>query len=125
MSKKVVENVCKWTNKRAQMYLEDKDSLKVYDINWREVYADEFYVFIALTLIMGIIKYPRTKDYWSRSFLFGGPRVFHIMSRNRYLSIMKFLRFSDPGAYAHGRPLTRITMFFALLREIYEAHRYR
>lgn len=77
------------------------------------------YAFIALVLMQGLIHLPHLSDYWRKDFLLAGPQVFSaaIMSRDRFLSIMKFLRFSDPKAADPSRPLTRLAMFFAFIKE--------
>lgn len=119
LSKQIVQLLCDWTNERAGMDLVNKGTMKVYGILWKDVSVEEMYVFLTLHLYMGIIRYPRIQDYWSRDFLCGGPRIFcsEIMSRNRFCSILKMLRFSNPNAFVMGRPATRLAMFFAHLKE--------
>lgn len=79
----------------------------------------EMLTFFALQLYMGVVRYPTIKCYWSREFLFAGPKIFcaEVMSRNRFLGILKFIRFSHPSAYVPGRPITRLGVFFSMLRQ--------
>lgn len=119
LSKKIIGLLCEWTNERAGIYLTENGTTKIYGIIWKDVTLDEMFVFLALQLYMGIVKYPKIQDYWNRDFLFGGPVIFHseIMSRNRFCSILKMLRFSDPKAFVKGKPMTRLAMFFSYVRE--------
>ncbi|CAH1959610.1 unnamed protein product [Acanthoscelides obtectus] len=121
VSETIVTFLCKWTNERAAKYfLENIDkNMKVHGLRWRDVTVSEMYVFIALVLMQGLIHLPHLSDYWRKDFLLAGPQVFSatIMSRDRFLSIMKFLRFSDPKATDPSRPMTRLAMFFAFIKE--------
>ncbi|CAL4067933.1 unnamed protein product, partial [Meganyctiphanes norvegica] len=62
---------------------------------------------------------PGIRNYWEHGPLLGGSKVFcaKVMSRNRFMSIQKFLRFSDPGEVNKKNPQTRIEPFLDLLRE--------
>lgn len=119
MSKNIVQCLCNWTNERAGKYLVENGTQKVYDIIWKDVTVPEMYTFLALHLYMGLIHYPTIHDYWSHDFLFRGPNIFcaEVMSRNRFCAILKFLRFSDPRAFIPGKPITRLGMFFAYVKE--------
>ena len=82
--------------------------------------AGEMYVFFSLLMVMGIVKLPQINMYWTRKFIMSGPKVFckEVMSRNRFFSILKFLRFSH--CVEHVRPdssKSRIEPFLDKLRE--------
>lgn len=119
---KVIPHLCKWTNERADMYFEEIDykTFKVHGLKWRPVEEGEMYVFFSYVFLMGLVKLPELVDYWSNSIFCSGPKIFssQIMSRNRFLSILKFLRFSSPKAYIKGKPLTRLAQYFAYVREV-------
>ncbi|XP_045109149.1 piggyBac transposable element-derived protein 4-like [Portunus trituberculatus] len=68
---------------------------------------------------MGLVKLPRIAQYWRRDWVMSGPPVFckEIMSRDRFFSILKFLRFSPPENVKKDDPRTRIEPFLSLLRE--------
>lgn len=115
----VMGKVLSWINERADVFLrENPGKTKVHSLMWRPVSMDELHVFFALILVMGIIKYPRLHMYWSRNGIFSGPRVFckEVMSRNRFFSILKFLRFSSAASVRAGTPGTRIEPYLDLLR---------
>lgn len=119
---KLVNSLCKWTNERAGMYFIEtyNSERKVHGLLWKDVTVSEMYIFISFILMMGIIHYPTIVSYFCRSFLCGGPEVFSskIMSRNRFFSILKFIRFSDPKHGDKNKPLSRLFMFFAEIRDI-------
>lgn len=66
--------------------------------NWKEVSVEEMQKFFAILLFMGLVKYPKISDYWSKKFLYRHCFVRHIMSRNRFQSILRFLHFADNEA---------------------------
>ncbi|KAF5294796.1 hypothetical protein FQA39_LY00280 [Lamprigera yunnana] len=128
VSPKIVRELCSWTNIRAMMYFEEKHNyeMKVNGLKWREVTLPEMYIFMGLASLMGLTHMSRISHYWRKNFLLGGPPVFSskIMSRNGYnrhififITILKFLRFSNPRLAERSKPLTRLAMFFAHLRK--------
>ena len=65
--------------------------------SFREVTLPEMRKFLALTLLMGIVKKPRIRDYWSTNPLLEMP-IFaseNSLSRDRYFEILRFIRFGD------------------------------
>lgn len=120
ISPSIVNKLCEWTNKRAEKYFEaNPNTTKVFGLTYKVVEKDEMYVFFALYFLTGLVKCPQFSDYWSTDNLCTGPPVFHksVMSRNRFLSILKFIRFSSPDLYKPSAPLTRLGIFMALIRE--------
>ena len=115
----LVQQLCDWTNERAEGYFADTQKRKVNGLLWRDVTKDEMYVFLALVMIQGIVKMPRTYMYWSHNATTGGPSVFcgDVMSRGRFLSITKFLRFSSMTDVDKSHPRTRMEPYLDLLRQ--------
>ena len=76
-------------------------------------------MFVSYLMVMGIVKLPTIHMYWHHEAVIGGPEVFRgdVMSRNRFLSVLKFLRFSSHKTVIKGHPRTRIEPFLDLLRE--------
>ena len=96
----IVKQICNWTNERADLFFADTPVQRLRKVNsiiWRPVNEASMYIYISLSLTMGVSHYPNVSQYWSRDPVFGGPKVFckEIMSRNRFLSITKFIRFSS------------------------------
>lgn len=117
----VVTKMCEWTNERAEKFFDShpENNRKVNGLRWRPVSVDDMYTFISLVLSMGITKLPRLHMYWSKGPMYSGPAIFcgEIMSRDRFLSVLKFLRFSSVQDVKRGEPKTRIEPFLDLLRD--------
>ncbi|KAK3869539.1 hypothetical protein Pcinc_025158 [Petrolisthes cinctipes] len=116
----VIYTMCNWINKRATVYFEaNPDKSKVHGLTWHPVTPDELYVFLGLIIVMGVVKLPDMHMYWSHNVIFGGPEIFshEVMSRNRFFSILKFLRFASPDLVDKNNPHTRIEPYLDLLRD--------
>lgn len=75
---------------------------------WKDVNVDEMYSFFALCMLMGAVKKGRIKDYWSTDHLIATPIFGEIMSRDRFLAIMKALHFNDNENQPDGDRLYKI-----------------
>ncbi|CAH1995993.1 unnamed protein product [Acanthoscelides obtectus] len=120
LSPNIVAKLSEWTNRRAEMYFEQNTNTRtVYGVQWKKLEKEEMYVFIALHILTGLVKCSRITDYWSNNILCAGPKVFNksIMSRNRYLSILKFIRFSPPEAARNNAPLSRLEIYMSMLKD--------
>ena len=114
----VVQHIVDCTNDRADVVLGDDTDHKTNGLKWTAVDVPTMYVFFALVIIMGVIKIPCVAWYWNHAPSFGGPKLFckHVMSRNKYMNIMKFLRLSHVSDVIKANPRTRIEPFLDLLR---------
>ena len=64
-------------------------------ISWEESNRNEMEKFLALVLLMGIVRKPEVSDYWSTNPLLKGSIFNSVMPRNRFQSILQFLHFAD------------------------------
>lgn len=55
--------------------------------------------FFSLTILMGLISYPRLEDYWLTSWPFATNTFSKVMSRDRFSLIMRFLHLNDNTKY--------------------------
>ncbi len=62
---------------------------------WIETNISEIYSFLGIVMLMSHTKKNRIKDYWSTDQLISTPMFGTIFSRDRFLSILKFLHFND------------------------------
>ena len=118
----IVQQICDWTNERANLFfanIPDARNRKTNGIIWRAVDVTTMYIYIALSMAMGVSHFPNVAQYWNNDPVFGGPKIFckQIMSRNRFSSITKFLRFSSAADVDKKNPRTRIEPFLNLLEE--------
>ncbi|TRY93454.1 hypothetical protein DNTS_005314 [Danionella cerebrum] len=78
----MLNNIKEWTVKHAQAELDD----------WT-IGIPELMAFIAIVILRGLSKVPSLRDCWSANL--GNPQIMGTMSRNRFQSIMRHLRFDD------------------------------
>ena len=94
------------TNLYASQYKRNNPNLPRYSqANFRfDTSRIEIKKFLALTLLMGIVKKPELSDYWSTNPLLKGSLFNSVMSRNRYQTILRFLHFADNSQYDPNDP---------------------
>lgn len=121
LDKDIIGKLCEWANKRATMFFTEHPEKmgKVNSVKWKRVTENDMYSFIALLITMGLVKLPVMAQYWRKDWLVCGPPVFckEVMSRDRFFSILKFLRFSPPENVEKNKPQTRIEPFLSMLRD--------
>lgn len=66
---------------------------------WIETTRNEMKKFLALALLMGIVRKPEVSDYWSTNPLLKGSIFNNVMPRNRFQSILQFLHFAGNSNY--------------------------
>lgn len=62
---------------------------------WTDLTEAELWTFIALSINMGHVVKGQLNDYWSQDPLLCTPIFGDILSRNRYLQILRYLHFSN------------------------------
>ena len=62
---------------------------------WHRVTVDELKQFFGLVLLMGINPKPQIEHYWSTRDSLRMPIFAEVMSRDRFLSILRFLHIVD------------------------------
>ena len=120
LTKDLLSSICDWTNKRAQQHLEtlrDRDQTEAankFCNKWTDVNIVELRGFLAQVFLMGIIRKPDMRSYWTTEYLTCTP-IFvdsSTLSRDRFPKIVKFLRFSDPQIYAPENKYSRVSQLF-------------
>ena len=71
---------------------------------WVEITRNEMKKFLALTLLMGIVRKPEVSDYWRTNPLLKGSIFNNVMPRNGFQSILQFLHFADNSQYDANDP---------------------
>jgi len=62
---------------------------------WVDTNTKEMYLFIATSLLMAINTKPKLKQYWSTDEVLNTPIYSQLFSRNRYLSLLRNLHFTN------------------------------
>jgi hypothetical protein len=99
MSADIQENIVEQTNMYADQYFEENPNIPPRSRlhNWikNKFSTVDFYKFLALIIIMGIIHYPKIEDYWAQFWPFSTTTFNSVMSRDRFSTIMRFLHIND------------------------------
>ena len=91
---------------------------------WNNIDVKEFYVFIALTMLMPHVKKSDLKDYWSTDDLIGTPFFRKAMSRDRYVQILRYLHFSNNEAAVEGNRLYKIESIVNMMQDKFRSQFY-
>ncbi|XP_068122164.1 piggyBac transposable element-derived protein 4-like [Hyperolius riggenbachi] len=96
-------SIAEQTNLYAQQHIAEKpQSSYARPKNWWPTTVEEIKTFLGLTINMGITKKPDLKRYWSKRPIQHMGIFSQTMSRTRYLTILRFLHFSDNSQYQTG-----------------------
>ncbi|CAL4131895.1 unnamed protein product, partial [Meganyctiphanes norvegica] len=85
----------------------------------KNVTVPEFYSFLAMVILMGIVKKKKAADYWSEDPIILTPFFSKVMSKNRWQYIMSSLHFFDtldPANVSNIDKMRRIRLVFDYLR---------
>ena len=86
---------------------------------WYGTTIEELYVFFATTILMGLNQKNRRKDYWSTDRLITTPILGELFTRDRYLSILRYLYFADNNTEEEGK-LRKIQPIMEYLRHKFQ-----
>lgn len=91
-----LEMIVEETNKYAVQCLENSASnSREHQLDWKPVTKDEMNSFMGILLIMGLVLLPKIRLYWSRNVLYSNACIRKAMKRGQFISILKYLHFSD------------------------------
>lgn len=120
----LLSKLCDWTNLRARIEVARQNILlletesDVKEIRWKNVEKEEMKLFLGLTFLMGLIRKPELRDYWATEPLFVTPFFLSVgLSRNRYMEILRFIRFSDSS---QSDPTNKYNRLAGLLEEVHK-----
>ena len=102
VTKEMLEGIVEQTNLYAQQYISGhtlKPRSRIQQWVRSSFTVADLLRFLAITIIMGIISYPRLEDYWTTSWPFSSTTISSIMSRDRFSLIMRFLHLNDSTQY--------------------------
>ena len=94
----VLEEMMRQTNLYAAQYKEAAgDNIKPNNLlkDWKNITIPELKVFIGLLFLMGVVKKPDVKSYWSTNPLIETPFFGKTMARNRFEAILMAFHLND------------------------------
>ena len=94
------------TNLYASQYIRNNPNLPTHSQarTWFDITRAETKKFLALSILMGIVRKAAISDYWSTNPLPKGSVFNNVMPRNRYQTILRFLHFADNSDYDPNDP---------------------
>ena len=68
---------------------------KPHDLQWKDVTNDEIKVVLGLCILMGVVKKPVIKLYWSTKVMLATPFYSELLPRNLFLKILSNMHFAN------------------------------
>ena len=120
----IVHHIVLETNRYAQQYLSaNAATLKPSSEarRWHDTTDDEMVAFIGLLFLMGITYKPRLSMYWNTTDIFRSPMFGQVMSRRRFLLLLRFFHFADNSKFDPKDPardrLYKVRPLLNMIRE--------
>ena len=98
-----IQNIDDSTNKYAESILENPAiqagmnncQRSIFSL-WKPTNFDEMWLYITVTLLMGIVNKPQYHMYWTTRHVFATPIFSRLIRRGRYEQLRKMIHFSNP-----------------------------
>lgn len=96
MHNELIDTLVHETNRYADQYIARATLGPESRVHrWKPTTAAEMKLFLAMSMLMGVIYKPSIEMYWSKSTLLATPGIASLMPRNRYCLILQFLHFNN------------------------------
>lgn len=82
---------------------------------WKDTTSQELHIFLALTLLMPLVKKHAIRDYWKKDSMTFLPVFPRYMSRDRYQLLLGFLHFADNTTQDKNDSLCKIRELFTMM----------
>ena len=70
-------------------------SKKRHNLEWKDVTSDKIKVILGLCILMGVVKKPVIKLFWSTKVMLATPFYSELLPRNRFLQILSNMHFAN------------------------------
>ena len=94
----IIDHIVIQTNLYAHQIIEQhQNNLRPHSFvhQWKARDRGEILTLLAVVILMGVVYKPRFAMYWSTDSLTSTPIFSQIISRHRFLILMRFLHFAD------------------------------
>lgn len=123
LTEELFEMLCYWTNKKAEMNLEEEDIDPSGDLptplsRWRPTNVFEVKKLLGILLCMQMNRKPEIRSYWSRNIIYKSDffQDSKCLSRNRFEDILRHLRFCDYADLDETDDLCKIRPFLTFVQ---------
>ena len=106
LDKECIQKIVMRTNEYIKARAEK--AMGKYIITWKVLTFEEFHVFLGLFFWMGLARFSDMKDHWSKSPIFCNNSFNCHMSRDRFLEIIREIRFDDPARIGYEAPTNKL-----------------
>jgi hypothetical protein len=116
----MIDIIVRETNRYADQYI-SKNPPKVRSLYkaWTPTSENEMRLFLGIMILQGIVKLPRQEWCWSKRKIIHVPVFSELMSRNRFLLLMKFMHFSDNENFdLDNHPNPKLRKFFEVMEHL-------
>ena len=86
---------------------------------WKPKNLDEMWLYITLTLLMGIVNKPQYHMYWTTRHVFATPIFSRLICRDRYEQLQKMIHFSNPEEEENTDSLKKLRKLIDHLSNVY------
>ena len=86
---------------------------------WKPTNFDEMWLYITVTLLMGIVNKPQYHMYWTTRHVFATPIFSRLMHRGRYEQLRKMIHFSNPEEEVNTDSLKKLRELIDHLSNVY------
>uniref|UniRef100_A0A9J8B5B7 PiggyBac transposable element-derived protein domain-containing protein n=1 Tax=Cyprinus carpio carpio TaxID=630221 RepID=A0A9J8B5B7_CYPCA len=112
LTEDVVGEIVEETNRYAS---EIQEEMKGKMVKWVPTTIPEMYTFLASVLLMGMVKKPSLRDYWSTDPMLLTPFFRSLFSQDRFLILLRCLHFANNTTEILNDPLKKIRKVFSTL----------
>lgn len=103
----IIDKMVIETNRYATKYITEKQNnnemkTKSRFLSWKATYNIEMRKFLGVILAMGLNKVPHINDYWSKKTIYQNQYIASVMTRDRFLLLLKFWHFCDDSSAIHN-----------------------
>ncbi|KAI2644000.1 PiggyBac transposable element-derived protein 4 [Labeo rohita] len=113
LTEDVVKEIVEETNRYASEIQEEETKGKM--VKWAPTSIPEMYTFLASIMLMGMVKKPSLRDYWSTDPMLLTPFFWSLFSQDRFLILLLCLHFANNTTEMFNDPLKKIRKVFSAL----------
>ena len=124
LTNELVSKFVQYTNDYAQALIQNPQiqarvlnkERSVYK-QWTDTNLDEMWMYITITIMMGIVKKPEFDMFWTNDLMFQTPIFSRLMSRTRFLYLRSMVHFSDVINFDNLDPLKKLRNMLDVMQE--------